>query len=332
MLDAVYKQAPYIPPIQVCSWSGEDCSSTNCCNDVQCDMEFNNCRGYTCFRQDEYFAGCLLDPAEEGWNNVVIGGPREPREVQPADEGVKVQGTTLFCFSVINWDAQAPKEFWASESELANHIKKHKVSIFQCDLGDFFSGYETPKAEWGSFSNIDAFVDVWKDVKNDGRWRNYDWTVKVDADAVFVPSRLKEHIVKLKVPKNSRVYLKNINYQFQFMGALEVLTQEALEVYFGKGEECIRGEHAGGEDFFMKGCLDAIGVDHMVDYDLLRDKYCKTCPDRDEDCKDGVKVAYHFHKKLVSWNWCYNEVVCGDSWGKCDGILVEFVMDHSEEH
>jgi hypothetical protein len=327
LLDTTYKQVPWIPPVKECSWSGEDCSSTNCCNDVECDKDFSNCRGFTCYRQDEYFAGCLLDPAEDGWSNEILGGPRETREVQPADEGVKVQGTSLFCFSVISWDAPAPKAFWASEREMAAHIKKHKLSIFQCDEGDFFSGYQTPKAEWGSFSNIDAFVSVWQDVKNDGRWRNHDWTVKVDADAVFFPSRLKDHLVKLRTPRNSRVYVKNIDYQFQFMGALEVMTKEALELYFEKGDQCIRGEHQGGEDFFMKGCLDAIGADHMVDFELLQDKYCLTCADRDNGCTDGWHVAYHFHKKMISWDWCYNQAVCGDKAGECDeGLKVEYVM------
>lgn len=327
ILDAIYIQAPYNPPVKECSWSGEDCSSTYCCNDVSCDKDFSNCRGYTCYMQDEYFAGCLLDPAEDGWSNEIIGGPRETREVQPAPEGVKVQGASLFCFSVINWDAPAPKTFWASESEMAAHIKEHQLSVFQCDEGDFFSGYQTPKAEWGSFSNIDAFVSVWNDVKSDGRWMNHDWTVKVDADAVFFPNRLKDHLFKLRTPRNSRVYLKNVDYQFQFMGALEVMTKEALELYFEKGEQCIRGEHDGGEDFFMKGCLDAIGCDHMVDFELLQDRYCITCEDRDSGCLDGWHVAYHFHKKMISWDWCYNQAVCGDKTGECDeGLKVEYVM------
>jgi len=328
ILDTTYKQVPYNPPIKECSWSGEDCAATYCCNDVSCDKDFSNCRGYTCYKQDEYFAGCLLDPSPDaGWSNEIIGGPRETREVQPADEGVKVQGTSLFCFSVINWDAPAPKPFWATERELATHIKDHQLSIFQCDEGDFFSGYQTPKAEWGSFSNIDAFVAVWGDVKNDGRWMNHDWIVKVDADAVFFPHRLKDHLTKLRPPKNSRVYIKNVNYQFQFMGALEVISKEGLELYFEKGSTCIRGEHDGGEDFFMKGCLDAIGVDHMVDFELLQDKYCLTCADRDNGCTDGWHVAYHFHKKMISWDWCYNQAVCGDKAGSCDeGLKVEYVM------
>merc|ERR1719335_1954465 len=101
------------------------------------------------------------------------------------------------------------------------------------------------------------------------------------------------------------------------MGALEVLTREALERYYEMGHECIRGEHKGGEDFFMSSCMDSIGIDHQIDWDLLQDKYCKICPNRDAGCTDGWKVAYHFHKKMISWDWCYNEAVCGNKRGQC---------------
>jgi hypothetical protein len=331
-LDAIYDVAPYVPPIQTCSYSGDDCSETKCCNDVYCNEDFSDCRGYTCYKQDEYFSGCLLDaPDFDGWDGSVVGYPREPREIPPAPEGKLVQGSTLFCFSVINWDTPAPKAFWASEREMAAHIKENQLSVFQCDAGDFFSGYATPKAEWGSFSNIDAFVNVWQQVKDDGRWQAYDWTVKVDADAVFFPNRLKDHLYKLRTPLGSRVYLRNINYQFQFMGALEIYTREALETYFEKGEECLRGEHKGGEDFFMRLCMDSIGVDHQTDFELLRDKYCLTCEDRDDPCDDGWHVAYHFHKKMISWDWCYNEAVCGGRAGDCpEGLKVEYVMPVGE--
>jgi len=204
------------------------------------------------------------------------------------------------------------------------------LSIFQCDASEYFDGGVTEIAKWGSFSNIDAFVDVWKAVKKDGRYNDYDWTVKVDSDAVFFPERLKEHLTALRTPKGARVYLKNIDYQFNFMGALEVISREGLETYFQKGDSCIRGKHDGGEDFFMSLCLDSIGVDHQTDFKLLRDKYCLSCTDVDHNhCDDGETVAYHFHKKIISWDWCYNQAVCGNANGQCDGgIEVEFVMPH----
>jgi len=326
-LHAIFDAKPYVPPLVQCSWGGDDCAKTKCCNDVKCDVNFTKCDGYTCYQKDKYFASCRVTSPPPNWVGDVVGGPRQVREIPPAPKGVKVQGTSLFCFSVVSWYAGPVKPFWDAEAKLAGNIKTNKVHIYQCDEHAFFSGGQTGKAAWGSYSNIDSFVAVWRNVRDDGRWRNHDWTVKVDADAVFFPHRLKDHLFKLRTPQGSRVYLKNINYRFQFMGALEVLTREALEIYFKDGDQCIRGKHDGGEDFFMKGCLDGIGVDHQTDFELLRDRYCLTCPDRDDPCSDGWRVAYHYRKKVISWNWCYNEAVCGNKAGSCDqGIPVEFVM------
>mmetsp|Transcript_72213 Transcript_72213/g.234551 ORF Transcript_72213/g.234551 Transcript_72213/m.234551 type:complete len:556 (+) Transcript_72213:209-1876(+) len=326
MLQQVGGQLPFqLPQMKVdnCSWGGEDCSQTKCCNDVACDAHFTACFPYSCYKKTEYFSGCRLDQPPAEWDGTWLGGGRVHRQISPAGAQVSLQETSLYCFSVINWQAPAPKPFWSTEAQLADNMKTHGVSIFQCDGHDFYDGVMTPKAAWGSFSNIDAFVQVWDQVKAKGAYKSYAWTVKVDADAVFLPSRLKMHLDKLRTPRGAKVYLENNYYQFKFMGALEVMTREALDVFFEKGHTCLRGTHEGGEDFFMKGCMDALGVDHQTDLELLKDKYAA----QDGTCTDGWAVAYHFHKKIISWNWCYNEVVCGGRAKTCPaGIDVEFVM------
>mmetsp|Transcript_54162 Transcript_54162/g.137615 ORF Transcript_54162/g.137615 Transcript_54162/m.137615 type:complete len:567 (+) Transcript_54162:78-1778(+) len=310
-------------PLNNCSWGGEDCSETKCCNDVSCDEHFTACYPYSCYKKTEYFSGCRIQAPPKDWDGTWLGGGAEHRVIPAGGAQVQIQGTSLYCFSVISWDAPRPKPFWSTEAELANNIKTHGVSIFQCDGHDFYNGIQTPKAAWGSFSNIDAFQEIWKNVQAKGAYKNFDWTVKVDADAVFLPNRLKMHLDKLRTPKGSKVYLENINYQFKFMGALEVLTREALDLFLDLGHTCIRGKHEGGEDFFMKGCMDALGIDHQTDFELLHDKY----GGQDGPCTDGWAVAYHFHKKIISWNWCYNEAVCGNRGKTCpQGLEVEFVM------
>jgi len=309
--------------IQNCSWAGEDCSNTKCCNDLACDVNFENCQAYTCFRKSPYFSGCRLDAPNSSWDGTPLGSGRTIRSIPPAGSQVALQGTSLYCFSVVNWKAPAPQPFWSTEAELAENIKKNGVGIMQCDGHDWFDGVPTPKAAWGSFSNIDAFLEIWRNVGDKGTWRKHDYTVKVDADAVFFPARLKQHIEKLHVPRHSRVYFENIDYRFNFMGALEVLSNGAVALYLARSHECVRGKHEGGEDFFMKRCMDAIGIDHMVDHELLHDRYAA----QDNPCTDGWITAYHFHKKVISWNWCYNEAVCGTRAKTCDGgIEVPFVM------
>lgn len=99
------------------------------------------------------------------------------------------------------------------------------------------------------------------------------------------------------------------------------MTREALALFLEQGHTCIRGKHEGGEDSFLKTCLDGLGIDHMSDWQILRDKYAGLNP----PCNDGWAVAYHYLKKTHDWSTCYNEVVCGvgePKKGVCDGAIL----------
>lgn len=306
--DTVNAQLPFQVnyDLVTCSWGGEDCSETKCCNDYLCDPNYENCWGFSCYMKDEYFSGCAATPPD-GWNGTWVGGPREHRMPQGAGDTVAKHGNSLYCFTVVTWTAPRPKPFWNSEAELANTWKQYGLHVLQCDGSDIIDGVETPMAEWGSFQNIDMFMDVWRKVGDIGTWRNFDWTVKVDSDAVFLPGRLKEHLWNLNTPAGARVYVENINYKFKFMGAVEILTKEALSTFLDLSYTCIRGEHHGGEDSFLKGCLDGIGVDHLSDWSILRDRYAGINP----PCNDGWAAVYHYFKKTRDWAVCYNEAMCG---------------------
>lgn len=322
----VNEQLPWYMPEEIaknCSWSDEDCTHTKCCNDVTCSKDFSSCFGFSCYEHTEYYAGCRHTEPPEDWNGDWVGGPREIKVVGPAGEKVALMGTSLYCFIVGTWDAPPAKPFWSTETELVDNLKSHGLSIFQCEGHDLFDGAMTQTAEWGSFSNIDMYQEIWKEVKDRGDWEKFDWTVKVDSDAVFFPDRLKQHLDKLRVPSGAKVYIENNDYRFRFMGALEVVSRWAIGEFIEKSHTCIRGKHEGGEDFFMRGCMDALGVSHVVDHSLLWDKYAG----QDTHCTDGWAVAFHFHKSVIRWNWCYNEVMCG-SRAPCDeGLEVEYVMD-----
>merc|ERR1711870_140016 len=107
-----------------------------------------------------------------------------------------------------------------------------------------------------SINNIDSFINAWNQVRDDGRYLKHGWTVKVDSDAVFFPDRLKAHLFDLRTPQGSRVYLRNIDFKFGFLGALEVFSKEALEMYFARS----------GEDYYMEACMDGLGIDHQTDH------------------------------------------------------------------
>merc|ERR1712066_1005860 len=201
------------------------------------------------------------------------------------------------------WNLPPKEAFWSSEAGLANNMKKTGRSIYQCDEHAFFEGSALGGGDSSSINNIDSFIGAWNKVRDDGRYLKHDWTVKVDCDAVFFPDRLRRHLWDLRTPQGSRVYLKNINFKFQFLGALEIFTKEALEHYFDKSGDCAgKVGHQGGEDYYMEACMDGIGIDHQTDFALLNDKYAAT-----ENCGDPWVVAFHFYKAVTHWNDCWQQ-------------------------
>jgi len=276
-----------------------------CCNDYVCDQDFAVCSKYSCYRKDDQFAGCAAS-RPDGWEGTWLGGPREHREVPSAGSTMATQERSLYCFTVVAWHAPRPKPEVNSEAEITNHWQKLGLHIMQCDGHDFFEGNMTPVSEWGAFSNVDMFMAVWQQVKAEEKWKDHDWTVKVDADTVFLPNRLRDHLYNLRTPLTSRVYLENIDYKFKFFGALEIMTREAVNIFLEKGHTCVRGIHEGGEDIFMRACLDGLGIDHQSDFTLLKDKLAGV----DVDCNDGWSVAFHYMKTRMAWANCYNKAVC----------------------
>eukprot|EP00445_Apocalathium_hangoei_P009035 CAMPEP_0203874780 /NCGR_PEP_ID=MMETSP0359-20131031/20463_1 /ASSEMBLY_ACC=CAM_ASM_000338 /TAXON_ID=268821 /ORGANISM="Scrippsiella Hangoei, Strain SHTV-5" /LENGTH=1315 /DNA_ID=CAMNT_0050793553 /DNA_START=36 /DNA_END=3983 /DNA_ORIENTATION=- len=316
MLNGVFKMKPFVPPVRACTWAGENCIDSQCCANVAVpNWKFTEFQWYTCWKKDEFFASCETGPAPGGWDGAVLGH-MGTREVPKAPEGVLVQGTSLFCFSVVCWDKGPTEAFWSSEAELANNAKQMGRGITQCDDHAFFTGGALGGGDSSSINNIDAFVGAWNQVHADGRYLKHDWTIKVDADAVFFPNRLRAHLRDLRTPQGSRVYLRNINFKFQFMGALEIFTSEALEHYFKNQDTCTsKVGHQGGEDYYMLSCMDGIGVDHQTDWKLLNDKYAAT-----GNCNDPWVVGFHFYKKVTSWNECWE---AAENSAKASGMNFE---------
>ncbi|CAK0875755.1 unnamed protein product, partial [Prorocentrum cordatum] len=98
---------------------------------------------------------------------------------------------------------------------------------------------------------------------------------------------------------------------FGFMGSLEIFSRAAIDVYNQHQGDCLVNIGTdGGEDFYMKTCMDAIGVGHMEDLSLLRDRYDFVAFPGDfspvalDDCSDGGSVAYHPHKTWDNWQEC----------------------------
>jgi len=201
----------------------------------------------------------------------------------------------------------------SAESVLVNNQQLQGLSIFSCDAHAVLQGFKSKQAQWLSVANTNVFINVWNQIHQDGRYAVHDFTVKVDPDAVFFPDRLKQHLWKLRPPPNTAMYLTNCNFKFRFMGSLEVLSKKAVDAYIANQALCSKHiGHDGGEDFYMKTCLDAIGVGHMDDPTLLRDRYDsdsfpgQLIVNTTSECNDGWAVAYHPHKFWEWWRQCHD--------------------------
>lgn len=302
---------PALPPVAVlpaagaCSWEGEDCRQSRCCRR----------QGFQCFQKNQEFAGCktkcvanAVDPADgDGlpWGCTVLGGSQEPAFTPKAPPG-QAAGTSLFCFVVAMPDGP--------ERALVTFLQQKGLSAFSCDASAIFQGMPVQKSFWKSVANTDIFIKIWEQVQQNGQYLSHDFTVKVDPDAVFFPDRLKLHLASLSPPANVALYLKNINFKFQFMGALEVLSKKAVQEYLAHATECSSHlGHDGGEDFYMMTCLDALGIGHMADYTLLHDKYAdadqlskKLIIEDIGSCRNDAVVAFHCYKAEQIWMGCHD--------------------------
>jgi len=311
---AAYAPAAYVAPAAAptsagqCSWEGTDCSQTHCCRR----------QGYSCWEKNQYWASCsatcdtLVQFSTDGktWSCANKGGSAPLPAIVPAPKGAGM-GTSLFCFTVVTPQGVVPPGVEAGyETKIIDSIRAKKLGIFQCEAQAVFQGAQAPAGDWKSIANTDIFIKTWKQVQADGQYRQHDWTVKVDTDAVFFPFRLKYHLDQLSAPAGTALYVKNIDFKFGFMGSLEVLSQKAVDVYLADVDTCVAHlGNNGGEDAFTMGCLDSLGVAHMRDNSLLNDKYMSGQAFHlfDVDpCQNAGNVAFHPYKHVNAWMGCYN--------------------------
>jgi len=216
-----------------------------------------------------------------------FGDPAQ--EIAPAKEDAAVQGTSLFCFTVV----LAIEE----QQRVADHMKQKQLGICLCDESLFVNSPATREVE----SAVEPFIKAWTVIGKEGVWRSHDWIVKVDPDAVFFPSRLKSHLVDLRTPEGAAVYIRNSEASnFQLIGTIEAMTREAMQLRTLRGERCHSNFGASpGEDGWLQWCLEAIGIDYQTDTSLLSKQF--------GDCGDRSAVAFPFHNSTKSWDKCHQQ-------------------------
>jgi len=298
-----------------CNWAGQSCAKTHCCMN----------KGFSCAVKDEKYTGCVKTkevstffslpvkmPAD--WKGTILGGWQEEWAVPAAAPGAPLAGTSFYCFMAI-----LPG---SNEEKLMAVAKKNNAGVFGCNASAVFHSWKSTSAGWNtgmkSLVNTAVFVKVWDQVREDGRYLRYDWTIKADADCVFLPDRLRQHIWGLRVPPNQAIYLKNNDQGKRgndgFLGAIEVFTKKAVEMYFDNAADCAKylGTNS-GEDGFFKGCMDAIGVGFMLDSQLFHPNYDPS------KCLNAAHAAYHPIKFDTHWQRCW-DLSFG---GHCKGMAFD---------
>jgi len=229
------------------------------------------------------------------------------KQVSPKSYGLATKGyPSMYCFSVFQINGY--------EQALININLERQAGIFACDeydlltqdgstqIGDYdtipFTGAEIVTSIDGTAGNTFLFVNAWKAVLGSNKWNNHAFTVKVDPDAVFVPSHLRPHLTHY-VDEN--MFVINCHVGDMIYGALEVFSFRAIREWKNRRGECNTPNNF-GEDKYMTQCMDHLGVSRVHDETVMGDKLCGTF----SDCGNGRNAAFHPFKDVGSFTECMN--------------------------
>jgi len=242
-----------------------------------------------------------------------------------------VAGTSLFCFTVATvvlkeLDGRTDD----SEQKLVNMQRRLGLGIFGCNASAVFKGRQLDLESFRSRFLKDFVMNVWRQVRSDGRYKSYDWTVKVVPDAVFLPDRLRARLLDLRPPRNTPIYLRTHKFKPGLAEAPVVLSRSAVQTYLEHEVACAAHlSHNGDLNLFMRTCLDSSGVGYMADTALLSDKYAniKTYYSTSDVtlCADGYPIAFQPYKDDAQWTACHKLATGAKS-------LQDFVDCESQEH
>jgi len=329
------------PAREKCSSFSDDCFETGCC-DVA---------GVKCYVTDTPgSAQCMKNCTPSETRACVVPQPQTSSVLVEA----VTPGTKMYCFSVYMADtgslnpAARPDELGLLKAAFGK-----KIGIFACDEWDIFSDKPTDLApgvpftavvdedndfhfakrkETGTWINTGLHTQVWKAIRSDtSTYKPMDWVVKVDCDAVFVPSRLRTFLAAQGVPATGTpgMYLENCKgVMWGWFGNLEVMSVAAFDTLLPNIEWCknaldwktgIDGGKYGpmGEDLFAQRCLDSMGVRRGEAFDIVLDGACEA--DRPESQKNNKKwvpdcsmkntAAYHPLMKVPAYLKCHEDTI-----------------------
>jgi len=317
-----------------CSDYMDDCSSTACCKQA----------GYTCFETVPGKASCM---------KYCIPSPEKsclmPQNLmEPILVDASPVATSLYCFSTYMADIGV-EERKVFELENLQLQYSRNIGIFNCEWWQVFADayaelapgvpfvkvddvdgdfHFAKRLETNTWVNTGLHTQAWKAVAAAGVYKSAGWVVKVDADAVFLPSRLKPMLEDQLVPANG-IYLENCQFvNYGYFGNLEVFSLAAFDALAWNVDNCkaslpwkvgVEGGKYGpmGEDLFAQQCLASLGVRRVEAFDISTDAACEA--DRPEgekknkkwrpDCASVSTPQIHPFYTPDAFSKCYDDTV-----------------------
>jgi len=322
------------PAPDTCAKTKEDCFSVGCCA----------ISGYNCFETTPGVGECMKECIPSATKKCIQTQPIMDPILADADP----KETSFYCFSTYMAETGQTKK---TVDELGNLQLQYSrnIGIFQCDMwqvfteGDaelapgvpFVKVYDTDgdfhiakRKETGSWINTGLHAAAWKAIVAEGKYKAANWVMKLDADAVFVPSRLRPILAGQMVPATG-VYIENCQYvEYGYFGNLEIFSLVAFDTLASNIDACkasldwvvgVKGGKYGpmGEDLFAQQCLDSLGVPRASNYDVSTDGACPGDRPKSEkknkkyvpDCKYAATPQIHPLKTVEAFAACYDATV-----------------------
>jgi len=251
--------------------------------------------------------------------------------------------TSLFCYSVYTENTGSTKK--SEELDLLKYVAGMNASIFACDstavygdvavdappltvmkVDDVENEFHFAKRKhMGTWINTGMYKQVWKAIAKAGTYAKYDWTVKADADAVFLPKKLIARIELAPIPPSGGFMVNCEKVKYGFFGNLEVTDKTAFSILAANIDSCStdtvsnwkvgidHGKYGPmGEDLFAEICMRKNGVTAMEMFDITKDGCCEAKRPGNEkknkkwkpDCATTDTPAMHPFKKLKDYKAC----------------------------
>lgn len=152
------------------------------------------------------------------------------------------------------------------------------------------------------YLNAGIFIKAWNVVLADGRWRNYDWIIKVDVDLVIVPERLRGVLSRHCMGTDCKPLLLS-NWGQDLQGPIEAITRAGLEVFERRHSECEQGGQWKGESEsqYFSRCASVLGISSKPEPSLLSDYHRD--PNQLRLC-DSIHATFHPFKLWADYLYC----------------------------